>query len=898
MPNCHQCNQDASANTRTGDCSICFAQGVTFCASCSMWELGPNTTTTDIFTDLATSSVPQTVSVPRQHSQGSQNATASVAQLPLECPLFFAAMSDACDYLSAQLDDTVVGPGPFTEPEPNKTDDYDEWTAWFDRCATHANQAHPAQLYGQSFKAYACSVLDKFRELYPTCKYDRVALQVLLIMHLGAQERIQCRYAADTQADSFRDDAKYLKRWQTRTVAVAHLRTHLADIGAQLGQEVQDLITKKTWLDALGLDDFELFIKGRKPPTLFAIDLLALAGSATNARETLELAIILYHALTATRAKGDLGKHWSQKTTSFVVHDCLGLLSVAHYEALYGSGGDGTSFSDATKARLNEVWQVLGDTAPTNTLPAHPRFTDGNVPNSLTTVEQNYLQYLPTFDHPLAQADQRSDCERVVRARVVSSFKDYYKAFLQGEKLVRVDVMIAQVDVAGSRSTTQRIIKIEAPTLPAVELKFTKLRGESHISVVLSATMQDTIADFLASISDPTYLQANGPTIVVKVTYDRGPVRRITRRDAVVNAIQAGLESGGGKHWLEYSSDTAIVGHDGTVVDGGDDIEDVTDRLIDTMQNHLYVDQCFDDVLARLITSNAGIIPRAWFPLKLQAKPYTEIFPDCNFDNSTVYCLNEHYAAITGSSPRGSHYVDWRNHKDLWLYDGFQIDARRRPLFCSLSVQPIVPEPNPNYGRHTLLFKRSTTRHRSIHTFGDKQQPRRSMLLLLDDIFYARKKKDGSEGQTAKNRAKPADDLMRRFGNIAPNRNKTLAQQWTATVAAAPITYPDGDLLIECQIFGPIVPLTDLQGLVTWVESVDWMTDKQLHGKWFYIDATNVAAKQLHLTTHYGSELLAYVPSRYHSQFAPGVRPKPTDVHPEDRVSLLDKNAEDHADVP
>jgi hypothetical protein len=898
MPNCHQCNQDASVNTRDGNCSICFAQDVTFCASCSMWELGPNTTTTNIFTDLTTSPVPRTISVPRQVSQAPDDQTASVAELPLECPAFFAAVSDACDYLSDQLDDTVAGPGPFTEVEPNKTDDEVGWTAWFGRCVTHANQAHPAKLYGQSFKAYACSVLDKFRALYPTCKYDRVALQVLLIMHLGAQERIQCRYAADSQADSFRDDAKYLKRWQTRTVAVAHLRAHLTDIGDQFGQDVQTLVTKQTWLDALGLDDFELFIKGRKPPTLFAIDLLARAGSAANARETLELAIILYHALTATRAKGDLGNHWSQKTTSFVVHDCLGLLSVAHYEALYGSGGDGTSFSDATKARLNEVWQVLGDTAATNTLPTHPRFADGNVPTTLTAVEQHYLQYLPTFDHPLAQADRRSDCERVVRARVVSTFKDYYEAFLKGDKLVRVDVMVTQNDVAGSRSTTERLIKIDAPNLPTVELKFTKLSGESHISVVLSPALQLKIDNFLASISDPTYIRANGPMLLVRVTYDRGNVRRITRRDAVINAIQAGLKSGGGKHWLEYSRDTASVGHDGTVVDWSDHVEQVTDDLIESMQNRLYVDQCFDDVLARLITSNTGIIPRAWFPLKLQAKPWTEIFPDCGFDGSTVYVLDEHYAAITGSSPRGSHYVDWRNHKDLWLYDGFQIDARRRPLFCSLSVQPIVPEPNTNYGRHALLFKRSTTRHRSIHTFGDKQQPRRSMLLLLDDLFYERKKKDGSAGQTAKNRVKPADDLMRRFGNITANRNKTLAEQWTATVAGAPISYPDGDLLIECQIFGPIVPLTDMHGLVTWVETVQWMTDMRLQGKSFYVDATAVAAKQLHLTTHYGSELLGYVPSRHHPKYAPGVRPTPADIHPEDREALLNKKAEDHADVP
>jgi hypothetical protein len=118
MPNCHQCNQDASTNARTGNCSICLAQAITLCARCSMWELGPNTTVTNIFTDLATSPQPQVVSVQRQHSGGSSNSNSSSSQLPLDCDLFFPAIGDACDVIKAQLDESVVGPGPFGTPEP------------------------------------------------------------------------------------------------------------------------------------------------------------------------------------------------------------------------------------------------------------------------------------------------------------------------------------------------------------------------------------------------------------------------------------------------------------------------------------------------------------------------------------------------------------------------------------------------------------------------------------------------------------------------------------------------------------------------------------------------------------------------------------------------------------
>src|SRR5690554_4965184 len=181
MANCHQCNQRLVANTRTGDCSICFGAGVTFCATCAMWELGPRPPTTNLFVALATNPAPLHVSVQRQLSESSDDSVASVAQLPLDCDAFFPTISDACPYIKAQLDELVADPGPTAVD----------------------GTPRPATLYGQSFKSYACEVLDKFRALYPACKYDRVALQVLLIMHLSSQERVQCRRAADGKSESY-----------------------------------------------------------------------------------------------------------------------------------------------------------------------------------------------------------------------------------------------------------------------------------------------------------------------------------------------------------------------------------------------------------------------------------------------------------------------------------------------------------------------------------------------------------------------------------------------------------------------------------------------------------------------------------------------------------------------
>jgi hypothetical protein len=915
MPNCHQCNQLATTNTRTGDCSICYATGVTFCASCAMWELGPKSTTTDIFPGLKVSSVSRSISVSRHHSEESEESTSSVATYPLDCKTFFPLIAGACKYIESQLDDSVVGPGPFTQRKPADSASDTEKQRYQRALTTHADKPHPAKLYGKSFKEYACGVLKKFhQDLYPTCKYDRVALQVLLIMHLSAQERVQCRFAAnhdnEKEGASFRSDVRYLKRWQTRELAVGHLKQHLDAIETKFGAEVKGLVSKKTWQDALGLDDFEYFMKGFKSPTLFAIDLKARAGGVDAARETLELAIILYHALTAARPRDDLDSHWSQSRTNFKPHEALGFVSKAHHEALYDTDTEGERLCQATRDRLNAVWQALGDTSPANTLPTHPRFPDLNVDSSLTTVEKNYLQYLPTFDHPKTQASQRSECEKVVRRRVVDTVAAYREAYLKTTTLEQVYVTVNKVDIAGKMAST-KYITLDAPDLDTVSLAFAKVGEAKHCREDIATSEQQKITRLLRAIGDSTYLAQHKPAVTITMTHERGNTRRDNRRDAVVRKLLSACKTDGTNYWLEYSRDTARVRHNGSVAFTWD-AEDYTDEIIAMMQSEFYVDQAFDDNLARLTLTATGIVPQGWFPLNLtdprtrtpNKTKYRDIFPNCSFGSDPeIDKIDTHYEAFGGSSPRPAHYIDWRNHKDWWLYDCFAIDPRRRPLFCSLSLQPLVPEPNPNYGNHTMLFKRSTTRHRSVHTFGDKEQPRRSMLLVLDDIFYEHPKKDGDSNiKLAQNRVKIADDLFRRLENIPGQRSKSLSSQWDTTLQGPFIRYPDPDYLIECQVFGPIVPSRDMLGFITWVEVPRWIREMRLE-KFFYVDGSEdtnglhpgVVAKQQHLTQHYGGTLLPYRPSQHHSRYAPMARPQAQNLDESDRTSLLDKKAADNA---
>lgn len=908
MPNCHQCNQNAGTNARDGECTICFSTGVTFCPTCAMWELGPKTTTEDMFAAIATSPRPKKLSVPRQHSEESSDSTGSLAELPLDCKAFLPMIGDACPFIKEQLVEGVKGPGPFSDDEPNRDKD-DEWWAWVDERTKHADTEDiQAKLHTKSFGTYACEALDKFRALYPACKYDRVAIQVMLFMYLSAQERVQCRFMADASPASARSEVKYLKRWQIRTVALAHLKHHVDDIGKEFGSEVKQLISKPTWQAALGLDQFELFMKGFMTPALLAIELMRIGGGTDAAREILEISVILYHTLTTARAKAERDEHWSQTASTFKPGEALAFLSKQHYQALYetdeASAADQPKFCQDVLDKLNQLWNVLGDTHPGNTLCAHPRFPDRTVPGSLDTVEKNYLQYLPVFDHPETEADQRSECEAHVRARIVDMVKEYRPAYISALQAVSVATFIYQKEFR-AKSGTSKYVYIEAPDLTKVTIKFTKKTGATYVQTDLEASETTKIDDFLKAIEKASYLKAHKDFLKITVSYEKGPSgtstadlattkRRTDRRDAVVALIEAALESDQNPNiprtWLEYIPDNTFVTEEGEIIEDWDPVA-YTDAMISHMQNDLHVDQCFDDYLAKLLLTTTTVVPKAWFPLKLKEKKYEEVFPDCKFaSDPKLDVLDEHYNTIGGSSARPAHYVDWRNHKDVWLYDCFPIDPRRRPLFCSLSLQPIVPEPNSNYGKHTMLFKRSTTKHRSVHTFGDKQQPRRSMLLLLDDIFYAHTKKDGDEGQTAAGRVKIADDLFRRIENMATYRTKPLTEQWDATVAGAPISYPDGDRLIECQIFGPVVPSTDLLGLIIWVAEEDWIKSKELVGKATYVKPTEVVTKQLHLTTHYGGTLLAYKPNKHNIKFAPkGSRPEAQKLEESKRRKLLDK---------
>jgi len=391
----------------------------------------------------------------------------------------------------------------------------------------------------------------------------------------------------------------------------------------------------------------------------------------------------------------------------------------------------------------------------------------------------------------------------------------------------------------------------------------------------INSKRRDEIAFFVGRILEAEHLKQVRGEVVVTLSSEMGNKRRENRRENVATELKAKFNA---EKKSEPSLHELIDGSTGNAIDW--DVEPYLDRLVEAMMDDFDVDQAFGTKPKNIIADrNQEYTPKAYFPLNLKDVPYSQLFPDCGFDQDhgpKLSTIDEHYKQVLGSSPRPPHYLDWRAHKDLWLYDCFNIPPKKRPLFCSLSTQPIVPEPNSNYGLFTVIFKRGDVKNRCVHTLGDKQQPRRSMLLLLDDIFYKHTKKDKKSGQSHEDRAKVADDILARMELLQVCEGRTLEQRWALEIQRDKLLYLKSDLLIECQVFGEVKLQNHGAGVIMNEDVFDKDGKEAIQGR---------------IETFYHLKYLPY------TQALSG-RTQYNHPTPDDRNSLLNKNVENFTDMP
>ncbi|MGL1935399.1 MAG: hypothetical protein OCD01_10275 [Fibrobacterales bacterium] len=100
-------------------------------------------------------------------------------------------------------------------------------------------------------------------------------------------------------------------------------------------------------------------------------------------------------------------------------------------------------------------------------------------------------------------------------------------------------------------------------------------------------------------------------------------------------------------------------------------------------------------------------------------------------------------------------YWDWRVEKDRAIYSGkvdtvgpllgYRLNENPRtmsPVLTSLTPYIHCPIPNANYGQNTFVWNNSI-KSRAVYTLNDRMPPRRSLLLLVQDIVFMTKAKMG-----------------------------------------------------------------------------------------------------------------------------------------------------------
>ncbi|APR84732.1 Hypothetical protein A7982_10081 [Minicystis rosea] len=171
-------------------------------------------------------------------------------------------------------------------------------------------------------------------------------------------------------------------------------------------------------------------------------------------------------------------------------------------------------------------------------------------------------------------------------------------------------------------------------------------------------------------------------------------------------------------------------------------IEVLLDQILDDMNSEEY---WFETSLGSYPLEHIYLPNQPAFYIKNQAELWTfqvnweHVFPDCaNVPNQTFtgFRMLPHMLAYQTDGRQNAKrwYIDWRNDKDQYLYDGFQFSFPDRPAFTNYSTAPRAPEPNTNYGNHQVVWS-SDLRHRSVIGVGDKGVVYRSRLLLLQDLL-------------------------------------------------------------------------------------------------------------------------------------------------------------------
>lgn len=681
--------------------------------------------------------------------------------------------------------------------------------------------------------------LDKALQAYDELYYEPGDLEDDELEAVEAQRRLVHAMCAALVSSHYRcrdTTVNIVHLWDTPVVASKHLEVCYGSMTTTDGKRfVPKAKAKVAKAALLAYEIIERILKDKLNVAQAHKQLRDLQAELTlsngEIKETMELAIMAFHCCNVHREADD---HWDWidpvvggtkvDKGKFKPGKASGFLSAKFKKDTFAD----TKLTTEAQQKLGNVYASL---CIQGQVPGDQRFADQQVANLsgnvLTPVQARYLQTLPRYDHVGQQVGTHAPkCEKNIRKRVKNRIKAVLDAVVQirtnkaqeltafAQTLRDVGAYRAQdiPDPIGQPFALNAMVRLgQLKTTKDQEVKayqtvggwFSRAKKSKRRDYQTKKNEQQALANAQAEAFVINNMLQGYPSyrdlFVADSLFSAGVITNLVK-DTNTDTIRADLDPlldalitdiRGGTHWLEHSTKDGLF----TALAGNP--QNFAFRT-ETFSAQEQID--WSDVLNLCPKSNAGSTGGD--------------FTGMRYDVTTVQTRTD------GREKAWPWYIDWRVEKDRFIYDYHDIPPQELSNFCSFTHWRYdeCPCPYPTYGHHLIVLDPNIINlNRCVFTLGDKGQPHRSALMMLQDIVCGVRTKYDTDGPGASDRFETLLRLLAHIQHPAPQlpdaagmrtRWRTLVQNlnWTRFDANQKMPYmPDMLPVIEVHMFGSVL---------------------------------------------------------------------------------------------
>jgi hypothetical protein len=581
----------------------------------------------------------------------------------------------------------------------------------------------------------------------------RTMVHTLIVVYLSAYER--CK-------EYKKDNDKYIHRHDAPRFAEKHLGLCFFDEeGTLIPTGKQDLCKK-----VLGHEIIERYLKGKLSVAQAHQHYRGLGLALAQGQEWFQLSAMVYHCCTGRRAPD------APKGT-FDPLRAHGYLSKEHKEELYGADPSGQRtvvqaahlplFQDGIKDKLGTLYATLG----WSDVPGGDRFPDGDVDGigDLQALQKAYLKSIPKFDHTGLGRAGAPECEKNVRKRVLHRLRQVFSdQIFSADCLANYIAAEPRVQIGQERTAAiaaRDLARTDKAALGAGALSARLVQADAKLEQL--KTLRNSPGGGFEYNKKMTELQVQDSDLHQYISLDQQAEeheKKATELQAEINKPdppELGLASLRGKYKIVLERYVYDPG-DGNAFRGNAALDDLVDKIIQDMRGqHHWVESTATDGMFQAYVDAGG--ERSNFRLMNETErkekqiKWDKVFPaKCIGDDVGTFTGLEHQPSdladrVDGRQDAKDWYLDWRVDKDRVMYDCHDFPFEQLPNFTSFTLwlKSEPPHPNYTYGHHMVVWDPQWMNlNRAVLSLGDRGVPRRSVLLLLQDILCKIPRKDGT----------------------------------------------------------------------------------------------------------------------------------------------------------